>query len=730
MVRQRANSITAYRASKEVPETPLTPRTPRSPHLHRSRLLSPTLSTRTALKRSHDDDIDIDADFTDTHRLASLPNANPTPSEMLSLDMHTLALHHIIGPNNGSSSSSRRDSGVGARDLSTPSAKLSDQGIEHMSLSLPFEQIRQSPRTLLSPRKTTPVKSNSNLRDEDAISAVSESAHGYAARTSTQQQSSPLQLLPSSNGGSNKIQTTPVKARSSFKNKLATPPNSQRSTLLSPPRSQTRSQQNQFMTDEANNLFLTQSPRAIRTPRRLQGQANASPSTAGAITAASSSTSTSAATSAVAPEFEDCVSANSDAAITFWQDDGTISHIGLDFTEEEPVETESIQGSVDLEKENITPKMSDDSTNPFYVGPSRRQTRSSYSKTDGCTTPTGPLTASSGTITRSKRLALGSISPWRWNTFADPAVLASLLQVKGSKGLGDVAGCKGMSEWVESISQQKGGASVMIPNDLSGASSSSGPGSSSSNAKNRETVASSSIPSSSTLFGPLLPGRSTNTAPNSSTTATESKKLPADHPNSMESAERRSGPSAAFVAKVTETVIQPNSVAFNRRAQRLAGRISYWKHGSTQLLSEQDRQQWPGEWKFEVYQDPESPNSPTNFGEGSSASASHAFPLSDSFSVASAPVPYKGKGKLTERQLSGPSSKRARIHRESLSGGCPESDPTPDQHDGGQEEEEEAQLPPSPSHRAADRQARLKDRYDFRERRLLNSPLTSQSRRL
>ncbi|KAF9355904.1 hypothetical protein BGX26_005979 [Mortierella sp. AD094] len=694
MVRQRSNSN--YRASQDIPETPLTPqtpRTPRSPHLHRSRLLTPTHSrTRASLKREHVEDLDLDLDFdlVDAPRNLNRPpntntNANPTPSEILSMDLNTLALHC----NNTNLAAA------------TPSARLSDEGLEHLNLSLPFERFL-SPSRSLSSRAFSPSK------------ASPESFHRYPTRAPSHESQS--------------TQSTPVKSRSLIGDRISTPPSTglaQRSTLISPPHTNAR----QFMTDEANNLFLTQSPRAIRTPRRM------------ANTVDQSGISPSIEKPARVPDLASFAPQADEALVGPYNSLDHILHV--DLNEDDAIETESVQSSAgDFEKENHTPKFTEESANPFYVGGAKRHTRSA-SKVDGSTTPTGPSSTSSGTITRSRRLALGSISPWRWNTFDDHTGLTSQNNIKGVKNLSCMDGasnssCKAdssVSEWVESVVfQQRGTTASSDPVGVAGSISTAS--SSSSAQKNRQAMggkalfASSMSSTSAPLIGPPLGGKSL------------AAKLPDHHPNSAEAAERKGGPSS-IVAKLTASVIQPHSVAFNRRAQQLAGRIYYWKHGSYHLVSEQDKQQWPGEWKFEVFQDPESPGASSQ-GENSSSS--------------SATATYSGKGKLTDRQLRGPASKRTRIHRESLSGPLEHTinNSVGDINDGsngnsdfqnndtdlsqltGVNDEQDVTLPPSPSHRASKmrqnaarsaKQSHLDARYNFRERRMLNEPLTSRSRR-
>lgn len=178
------------------------------------------------------------------------------------------------------------------------------------------------------------------------------------------------------------------------------------------------------------------------------------------------------------------------------------------------------------------------------------------------------------------------------------------------------------------------------------------------------------------------------------------------------------------------------------------------------MVSEHDKQQWPGEWKFDIFQDPESPDaSPNPFSiennHNSSASVSETHSGFGTTTTSTAAT-YKGKGKMTERQLGGPASKRMKMIREPLGGlyeqtGSPgplqqqqqqqQPDPEPLHTGIGIGIEQDTTPPSSPSSRASaaaarrqeaspmEKQSRLQDRYDFRERRMLNGPLTSKSRR-
>ncbi|KAG0212440.1 hypothetical protein BGX31_001483, partial [Mortierella sp. GBA43] len=457
--------------------------------------------------------------------------------------------------------------------------------------------------------------------------------------------------------------------------------------------------------------------------------------------------------------------------------------------EDDIIDTESIHSSVseNAEKENQTPKFLHDSANPFYVATtksgsgsvSRPVSRPSGSGTKPSVAADGP-SLSIGAITRSRRRALGSISPWRWNTFDEQMALATIA-TKGGKGLdlfdGSCSPSKGLSDWIESISPQKnktesassssnrqttGGRQLSIPQSASASSSSNSnstpvaTSSSSSSVSNKGNASASASTSASA-------SASSSSSTSASTSATTSK-LPDYHPNSSEHYERRGsgagGPPSSLVVKLAESAIQPHSQAFNRRAQQLEGRIYYWKHGSCHLVSEHDKQQWPGEWKFDIFQDPESPDaSPNPFSiennHNSSASVSETHSGFGTTTTSTAAT-YKGKGKMTERQLGGPASKRMKMIREPLGGlyeqtGSPgplqqqqqqqQPDPEPLHTGIGIGIEQDTTPPSSPSSRASaaaarrqeaspmEKQSRLQDRYDFRERRMLNGPLTSKSRR-
>ncbi|KAF9319134.1 hypothetical protein BG003_009833 [Podila horticola] len=468
----------------------------------------------------------------------------------------------------------------------------------------------------------------------------------------------------------------------------------------------------QFLNDEANNLFLATSPKAVRnrtprnnTPRSMEKPV---PSPFPLPTLESSRPSPTEVDMPTKTEKED-EAQDEDEAMEDCDDDS--------------IETASTHSSlIDHEKENTTPKFTEDHTNPFLVGGTSslldmKRAARGQGKADMMSTPSGPPGSSSsssssqGVVRRSKRLALDSLSPWRWN-LEEQYGLPPMPYSKNGKGQGSPfiegygspitkhIGQNAVSDWIETTSNRN---SSPTPE-----SSSSG-GAGSSTQRNRPlngwTTGSSSSSSSSS---PSIAG------PSSSKGA--QIRIPDHHPNSSTSEQRQ--PSAT-VAKVTQKIIQPASLAFNRRAQQVAGRIYYWKNGGYHLVNEQDKQQWPGEWKFDVYQDPESPDAVSSTFANNNTGAGTSTPSSTS---------YHGKGKLTDRQLSGPASKRRRIQREPSSG----LDSSPSGRD---MDIQKSMTPPphptspSPGNKSSRPQGRLQDRYDFRERRMLNSPLSTPSRR-
>ncbi|KAG0079903.1 hypothetical protein BGZ92_000849 [Podila epicladia] len=467
------------------------------------------------------------------------------------------------------------------------------------------------------------------------------------------------------------------------------------------------------MNDEANNLFLATSPKAIRnrTPRNNtpKNMENPAPSPFALQTLDSSQPSLAEEVMPVKKEEEDGTQDEEDET--------------MEDCDDESIETESTHSSlIDHEKENTTPKFIEDHTNPFLVGGTSalldmKRAARGQGKADIMSTPSGPSGSSSsssqGVVRRSKRLALDSLSPWRWN-LEDQYGLPPMPYSKNGKGQGSpfIEGCGGpitknfgqnaVSDWIETTSNRSSS-----PTPETSSTGDAGSSTQRNRPSNGWTTGSSST-SSSSSSSPSIAG------PSSSKGA--QIRIPDYHPNSSSSEHRQ--PSAT-VAKVTQKIIQPASLAFNRRAQQVAGRIYYWKNGGYHLVNEQDKQQWPGEWKFDVYQDPESPDAMSTTFANSNSCASLPPPSSTS---------YLGKGKLTDRQLSGPASKRRRLQRESSSG----FDSSPSGRD---MDIQKSMTPPphptspAPGNKTSRPQGKLQDRYDFRERRMLNSPLSTPSRR-
>lgn len=669
MVRHHSNQ---YR-SQPVPETPLTPRTPRSPHVHRDRLLTPSLSIRRSpgsKPSSSSPSTDLLALSLSRKRQLNLGNKSnnnsndiaDTPSVALSMNLNVLAL------------------GGSTPTTQSPSSRLSDDAIHRHNLPLPFERIPSSP----SP---TPSK-------------LGEVPHRYPTRTS--------HLTTERQGGQGNQVVSPPKPSTNL-NYLTTPPR-----LTSNATTPSHFSPRQFLNDEANNLFLASSPKAVRN----RTPCNKSPRNTEVKPVSSPFLQT---LDSVRPSPEEVYIKKEEEEEG---EEGDSQDEAMEDCDDDTIETASTHSStIDYEKENTTPKFTEDHTNPFLVGGTsalldiKRAARGQAK--DMASTPSGPSGSSSsssqGVVRRSKRLALDSLSPWRWNLEEQYGLL--LPYSKGGKGQGSPfiessgsptpkhIGQNAVSDWIETTSNRSHSPAPE-------SSSSGGAGSSTQRncSSNGWTTGSSSSSSSTT---PSTAG------PSSSRGA--QIRIPDHHPNSS-SSDQRPRPSAT-VAKVTQTIIQPASLAFNRRAQQVAGRIYYWKNGGYHLVNEQDKQQWPGEWKFDVYQDPESPDA-IAVRQGSNASSSP---------TTSSSTNYHGKGKLTDRQLSGPVSKRRRLQRESSSG---DSSNSPSGRD--MEIIHKSMTPPphstspspagnkTPSSRP---HAKLQDRYDFRERRMLNSPLSTPSRR-
>ncbi|KAG0267829.1 hypothetical protein BGZ95_002738 [Linnemannia exigua] len=705
---------------------------------HRSRLTSPSARSRTGsrggLKREFPDDEDFDMDLVEMpSRRVHMPNENPTPSELLSMDLTTLALHNR---NSANSSSSGLQSALATP---SPSARFRDDAaVERFNLSLPFDRIAgpnftstssASSSSSTSASSPSPFRSNHHSNNNHYNSGSLESVHRYPTRTAASQNDSspfttPVKTNSNNSSGNRSTPTAPSSAASSSSPSIF----ASRSALQSPPRSSPR----QFMNDEDNNLFLTQSPRAIRTPRKpmsqLDNNTNINILSPAERSTSTISSSTAQASSSSSADYSASTSTNhlynqpvpTPAALMTPGASQTMT----DFNDDDMTDTESVLSSQgDGEKENVTPKMSEDPSNPFFVSSESKRTVR-YTKTDGSTTPTGCTTAP-GTIRRSRRLALGSISPWRWNSFDEYGnLLYTSLGAGGLKGKG--------VDWIEG-KQSKG-----VPATAgAGCGGESSAGSSSGSSSGVGPSSASRV----SMIGPPLSGKAT-------------KQLPDNHPNAPDSNDKKGVPSRTAMRNA-ESVIEPQSVAFNRRAQKVAGSIFYWKNGKMQLFSESDKQQWPGEWKFEVYQDPESPGAPSAPEEVDHFSSTTN---NSSASTSSSSATYYGKGKLTDRQLSGPSSKRMRISGGSessqqpistsphpseseLSGAgisdaqdfAPPASPTPsltinNNNTSGSNSPQAPKLmgsrPSTPS-----KKVRMQDRYDFRERRMINEPLTPRSRR-
>ncbi|KAG0242321.1 hypothetical protein BGW41_004535 [Actinomortierella wolfii] len=531
------------------------------------------------------------------------PNAQPTPSELLSMDLNVLKLasatstptsvRHVVvdpftfsgapkSPSRSSSSSRAMLTSIHRYPTRTPPK--------------PYTTASVSPRR--SQNVQTPNKNLSNKAQSDEPSSSTGSPFLVSASTPTKSPSAAAAAAAAMSPGRNV---------------------------------------GKFMADEDHNLFLTSSPKAVRTPRKAAvSMANTlltspvpqprlfSPHRTGAAesSAAGSSSSSNEVTKAVPftiyPDDDDddddadsehdredvwlrkrrtgrSSGTNGDDANVTAGDVNDGEHDEVD--DDDKVETESLPSSVggETEKENQTPKFSDDGPTFFIGGPySKRPAVGGYGSTPAgwtlgysssasssasaaasasassgpsCSTPSGSEGVSKpGVITRSKRNALGTISPWRWNSVLADQIIA--MYTKGCKaGSSSEASCS-------SSCNTNGATTTDDTNTPNNASSSS------------------SLP-------PTTAGASSSSCAGSSSSSSSSKKikipeLPSITPNPQ-------------LAKMAEAAVQPSVAAFTRRAQKVAGRIYYWKHGGYHLVSDQDKQSWPGEWKFEIFQDPDSP---------------------------------------------------------------------------------------------------------------------------
>lgn len=212
------------------------------------------------------------------------------------------------------------------------------------------------------------------------------------------------------------------------------------------------------------------------------------------------------------------------------------------------------------EKENLTPKALNELC--------------SSQRSEGPLAP--PPVCRAGPITRSRRAALGAISPRLWNTYGpDPSLLLSK----------------------ESLKKAALGAF----------------------------------------------SAKTKCDPGSSSSVVASTSASCSNDNTQISDE-----DAAAIRRVIECEIEPQRVAFNRQAQKVAGQIFHWHQGEYRLVDEKERQNWPSEWKFEVFKDPDT-------------SAGGQGPTTTTTMTASS---TKGKGKMVDSVGTAP--KRARHTREPL----------------------------------------------------------------
>ncbi|GJJ78942.1 hypothetical protein EMPS_11301 [Entomortierella parvispora] len=216
------------------------------------------------------------------------------------------------------------------------------------------------------------------------------------------------------------------------------------------------------------------------------------------------------------------------------------------------------------EKENLTPKAIHDN-----AGLQRTEGHSSLAPQPVCR---------AGPITRSRRAALGAISPRLWNTYGpDPSLLLSKESLKKAA---------------------LGAFSAKAKPDAGSSSVASGAG-----------------------------GSNDNT--------------------------HISDEDAAAIRRVIECEIEPQRVAFNRQAQQVAGQIFHWHQGEYRLVDEKERQNWPSEWKFEVFKDPDT-------------TAATQGPMATAATTATATTITSGKGKGKMVDSVGSVPKRVRTAREPL----------------------------------------------------------------
>ncbi|KAF9973231.1 hypothetical protein BGZ73_003569 [Actinomortierella ambigua] len=564
------------------------------------------------------------------------PIEQPTPSELLSMDLNVLKLASVTStpsavriaadPFTFSGVPKSPSKGSGQAGTSSRAMLTSVHRYPTRTPPKPYTVATASPRrpqTPNTPRKGVNKSSSGHTGSPFLVSSSSSSSHSPSS-------SSPFLVNKSSSSSSSTAAAT------------------------SPGQSLGK-----FMADEDHNLFLTSSPKAVRTPRKSapspghfqpsspvpaprffspKRMAHSSTSSAVDIDNADVSTTTTPGEPVQFTIYQDSDTDLDDELedvrprnLKFGRRDETIGasdnednaeeEAEEDVDEDDRVETESLPSSVggETEKENMTPKLSDDGPAFFIGGPYSKRSYAGGHATPGgwttghasssssaataataaaatasgsggsasCSTPTiGDGSTKPGVITRSKRNALGTISPWRWNSVLADQILAMYMK-----------GCK---------SGSSSGTTGSCGQSSSSSSSSNGGPSASGDTNTFANAASSS--SSSSAAGASSSSSSTSCAGASSSSSSSSKKvkipeLPSITPNPQ-------------LAKMAEEAVKPGAAAFTRRAQQVAGRIYYWKHGGYHLISDQDKQTWPGEWKFDIFQDPDSPASTVDGGEG------------------------------------------------------------------------------------------------------------------
>ncbi|KAF9584866.1 hypothetical protein BGW38_004873, partial [Lunasporangiospora selenospora] len=489
MVRQQPTS-----SPSRSPASPSTPRTPRLPHQR--------------------------------------PATDPTPSDVLSRNLQHLVLRNDDGlsPMPSRKSESR---------YIPPSVRLSDDAIEQYNLQLPFERLASTTRSgalFIKARPTQPESGRrypsraptlQTMQKRPALDPLSKTsrpamfapnpareplpaAHHQRLQQflySHPQSPNPLREQLEQRLEQNQRPYPPqhtthdlwmpsrptVTARRA--SRVATPPQMEPVQRTRTPTGSPYTLIKQPLIDNSDNNSLTiHSPRTLRTPRRtptrVPTEANPAPSL------------TPPRPLQLTPPPSVCPADSQDDPTTFADENISSSSPmpshsyapaitpSMEAMEDDLFETESVKStteSVDTNKENLTPEVPDDLSNPFYsakrVNMGMRKSNSTPAAasstssgtastttamgttttalTENCLTPSGP--SSTSMILRSKRTALGSISPWRWNNLDDHATLVGQsLHVKGGKGKAPIdnnlgAACKPgqtpISDWTDSYSR-------------------------------------------------------------------------------------------------------------------------------------------------------------------------------------------------------------------------------------------------------------------------------------